>query len=152
MLRKLCLVLLAVLLVAGSVVSLSACGGPTRSVAAYCSFFYGRGSQLQQRWMHVGNGASQNPIGALGSVFAAVPEAASFLHELSQRAPEEIAPDVETLATALHQFSEQAGSAGNDPLGALAGGLIDGIETGGAEQRVNEYTEHHCGEPPGSGG
>lgn len=128
--------------------ALAGCGGPTRSVTAYCSFFYGRGGQLQQRWAKVGNSAAQNPIGALGTVFAELPEAANFLHELSERAPAEIAPDVETLAHALKQVSEQAGTSLSDPLGALASGLMDGIETSGAEQQVNAYTEQHCGGPP----
>jgi hypothetical protein len=138
-----------ILLVASCMVSLAGCGGPTRSVAAYCSFFYGQGGQLRQRWMQLGSGATQNPIGALGSVFGAVPEAASFLHELSLRAPDDIAPDVQTLASALEQFSGQAGSAAADPLGALASGLTTGLATGGAEERVNAYTEEHCGGVPG---
>lgn len=130
---------------------LAGCGGPTRSVAAYCSYFYGEGSTLRDRWIQSANSASQNPIAGLSSVFSALPEAASFMHELSLRAPEPIAPDVQILAEALKRESEQLGSAASDPLGALAGGFVDGLETAGPEQRVNEYTKEHCGPPPGSG-
>ncbi len=131
---------------------LSACGGPTRSVAAYCSYFYGQGSALRNRWIQADKSTGQSPFGELSSIFSALPEAAGFLHELSLRAPEDIAPDVQILAEALKHVSEQEGSAATDPLGALAGGLVDGLETSGPEQQVNEYTEQHCHPPsPPSG-
>jgi hypothetical protein len=140
-----------VLMLAGSCVLLAACGSPTRSVASYCSYFYGEGGHLRERWIKSSNGDSNNPFGELSSIFADLPEAASFLHELSLRAPETIAPDVQTLSEAIKRDSEQMGAAATDPLGALAGGLVDGIETSGAEQRVNEYTKQNCGAPPSSG-
>jgi hypothetical protein len=146
--RKLTKTFLPLLLISG-VVALAACGSPTRSVAAYCSYFYGTGGQLRNRWIQSTNSAGQNPFAALSSVFADLPEAANFLHQLSLRAPEDIAPDVQTLADALKRIPEQAGAAATDPLGALAGGLVNGLATSGAEQRVNTYTLHNCGAPPG---
>jgi hypothetical protein len=143
---------LVVLLLVGSCALLAACGSPTRSVAAYCSYFYGEGGQLRERWIKASNSDSGNPFGELSSVFADVPEAASFMHELSLRAPETIAPDVRVLAEALKRLPEQMGSAATDPLGVLAGDMVDGLETSGAEQRVNAYTEQYCGEPAGSNG
>jgi hypothetical protein len=136
-----------VVTVVGGVV-LMGCGGPSRSVAAYCSYFYGEGQRLRQHWAQTGSNASQDPFGAIASAFAALPEAADFMHQLSIRAPEEIAPDVETLAAALKRLSEQAGVMGTDPLAALAGGLVSGLATSSAEQKVNAYTLQHCGPPP----
>jgi hypothetical protein len=136
------------LLLASGVVALTACGGPSRSVAAYCSYFYGTGGQLRNRWIRASKAAGQDPFAAMSSVFADLPEAANFLHQLSLRAPEDIAPDVQTLADALGRIPGQAGSAATDPLGALAGGLVNGLATSGAEQRVNQYTLQHCGGPP----
>jgi hypothetical protein len=132
------------------VIGLSGCGGTTRSVASYCSYFYGEGTQLRNRFIKSSDANSQDPFAELSSVFADVPEAASFLHQLSLRAPQEIAPDVQVLAQALENFAAQAGSGASDPLGALASGMVDGLETSGAEQRVNEYTLKNCGAPPGS--
>jgi hypothetical protein len=132
----------------GSAVTIAGCGGPTRSVAAYCGYFYGEGGHLRERWLHSGAEAGQNPLGALSSTFAALPELASFMHELSLRAPAEVAPDVQTLADAFSHLAEQMGSAASNPLGALAGGVVDGLAVSGAEQRVNAYTMHHCGRPP----
>jgi len=150
MIRKISRLLPALLLLGGGCVALSACGGPTRSVASYCSYFYGQGSALRDRWLRADSNASQDPFAGLSTVFSALPEASSFMHELSLRAPETIAPDVNTLADAFKQASEQEASAGSDPLGALAGGLMTGLAASGAEQRFNEYTQQHCGSPPGS--
>lgn len=137
------------LAVAGSCLLLTACGGsaPTRSVAAYCSYFYGEGGKLRERWEGA-SGDAENPIAGMSSVFQDIPEAADFLHQLSLRAPEDIAPEVQALADALDHLSEQEGSAMSDPLGALAGGLMEGLAASGSEQRVNEYTLKHCGPPP----
>lgn len=140
--------LAALLALLGSITALAGCGAPTRSVAAYCGYFYGEGGHLRERWLHSGAEAGQNPLGALTSAFAALPELASFLHELALRAPADIAPDVQMLADAYNHLAEQAASAAGDPLGALAGGLVDGLAVSGAEQRVNAYTMQHCGMPP----
>jgi hypothetical protein len=145
-------VVLTALIVTSSSLGLAACGSPTRSAASYCSYFYGQGSQLRNRWIQSTNKAGQDPFAALASVFADLPEAANFLHQLSLRAPESIAPDVQVLAEALKRIPEQMGSAATNPLGALAGGLVDGLQTSGAEQRVNAFTVQNCGAPPGTGG
>jgi len=107
---------------------------------------------LRERWIKASDRNSGNPFAELSSVFADLPEAVSFLHELSLRAPEPIGADVQTLAEALKQASTQMGAGASDPLGALAGGLVDGLEYSGVEQRVNEYTKQNCGAPPDSSG
>jgi hypothetical protein len=132
-------------------VVLAGCGGGTsRSVAAYCSYFYGEGTQLRDRFIKSSSADGKDPFAALSSVFADLPEAANFLHQLSLRAPEEIAPEVQVLAKALENVAAQSGSSASDPLGALGSALVGGVETAGAEQRVNAYTLQHCGTPPGA--
>jgi hypothetical protein len=135
-----------VLILAVSAVTLSSCGGSARSVASYCSYFYGEGGKLRERWLRNSQSSTQDPMAALASVFADLPEAASFLHQLALRAPEDIAPDVQALSDALQHATEANG--GSDPLSALASGLLGGLAATGAEQRVNQYTEQHCGGPP----
>lgn len=136
--------LLAVLTLAGCSAGLVACGGPTRGVVAYCTYLYGQGGQLRIRW----RSASRNPLSALGSAFSAPGELAGFFHKLSERAPEDIAPDVQTLGEAFKRISEQEGAATSDPLGALASAFAEGLASTGAEQRFNEYSLRHCGPPP----
>jgi hypothetical protein len=119
-------------------------------VASYCSYFSDQGRQLEERWSQSSSKADQNPFNDLSSVFADLPEAVSFLHELSLRAPEPIAADVQTLSEALKQASAQLGAGVTDPFGAVAGGLAEGLEYGGVEQRVNEYTKEHCAGLPSS--
>jgi hypothetical protein len=143
--------ILAVLALSGSVLALAACGGPTRSVASYCSYFHDEGNRLRSRWIRAGNSASRDPIGALSSVFGAMPEIAGFMRQLSLRAPREIQPGAEALAESFKHLSEQESSAASDPLGALAGGLVDGLQASGAERRVDAYTQKHCGPAPSSG-
>ena len=132
--------------------ALAGCGGATvtRSSAAYCSYFYGEGTRLHNRFINSTNASGQDPFARLSSVFADIPEAASFLHQLSLRAPQEIAPDVQALAKALDSLPSQAAGAASNPLGALASAFASSVETHGAEQRVNEYTLKHCGVPPGA--
>lgn len=142
--------ILLLMALTGGVLAIAGCGGPTRSVASYCSYFYGKGTQLRNRFIQSSNTNTRDPFAELSSVFADIPEAASFLHQLSLRAPQEIAPDVQVLAQALENFASQAGNAASNPLGALASGMVEGLETSGAEQRVNEYTEKNCGPPTGS--
>jgi hypothetical protein len=142
--RELVVSLAVALLLAGSF-WLSACGAPSRSVAAYCSYFYGEGSKLRQRELQNNDATGQDPFAELANVFADLPEAAAFLYQLSLRAPESIAPDVQVLANALQQTSQQSGGSG---LGLLASGLLNGLAATGAEQRVNQFTEQHCRRPP----
>lgn len=127
---------------------LTACGGssPERSVAAYCSYFYGEGERLRANQANVN---TENPITGLASVLGDIPETADFLHNLALRAPEEISPEVESLADSLDHLSGNMGAAASDPFGALAGGLMEGLAASGSEHRVNEYTLKHCGPPPG---
>jgi hypothetical protein len=144
--RRVVGIFLSFLMAAAGAMTLNACGSQTRSVAAYCSYFYGEGGKLRERWLQNSNRAGQDPMAALAGVFTALPEAASFLHQLALRAPEDIAPDVQTLSDALKHAAEVSGS--GNPLTTLVGGLVNGLTATGAEQRVNLYTSQHCGAPP----
>jgi hypothetical protein len=127
---------------------LAACGGPERSVASYCRFLYGEGSKLRERWSHA---ASANDVFAdLGVMFSALPELGQFMHELAERAPHEVAPSVELLAEDFKHEAASVGSQASNPLGAIAGGLVNGLEAVEPERRFNEFTAKNCGPPPGA--
>lgn len=129
---------------------LAGCGGATRSVASFCSYLYGQGGRLRSQWIQADQKDSQEPLTGLATAFAAVPELAAFMHQLSLRAPAEVQPDVEVLASSFQHAAEQESSEASDPLGAMAGGLVDALQASGAEQHFNAYVQGHCGPPPGA--
>jgi hypothetical protein len=141
-----------VLLVLSVVTSttLIACGGPSRSVASYCSYLYGQGGQMRSRWDRVASTTDQNPLAALGTVLSVPSELSGFLHQLSLRAPADISPEVQALSDAYKHVAEQQSAAVADPLSALASDFVEGLANSGIEQRFNQYSIRHCGPPPGS--
>jgi hypothetical protein len=127
---------------------LTACSG--RSVEAYCATFYGEGSQLRQQWIDAGN--TDDPFGAIGTIFSAPGDLASFFEELEEVAPDEIQPDVEQLRDG---FQEQADSMGDtaagmfdNPFGTALGSFVSGLALSGPAERVDAYTLENCGPPP----
>ena len=144
------LAVLAVAVAIGGGLVLRVWGGPTRSVAAYCSYFYGQGSILRNQWMQAGNNANQDPLGALGSVLGAPNQLANFFHELSLRAPESIADDVQTLSDSYKQLADSEGQDVMNPVGGIASGFVNALATAPASERVDKFTLDNCGPPPGS--
>ncbi len=145
--------LAAATVAAGCGAGSTATGGPagvTRSASAYCSYFYGEGAALRERFIRASEKDASDPVAGLASVFADLPEAASFMHQLALRAPEEIAPQLEALAKDLEGATGQIGSAAANPAGSIGSLFASALASSGAEQRINEYTLHHCGPPPGS--
>lgn len=138
----------ALLGVAAAVTALGGCGGQDRSVQAYCSYFYGRGSQLRNQWIHADQTMKQDPLGAIAALLASPRDLAVFFHQLSLRAPDGISDDVQTLSDAFQNEANSMGSALSDPLGALGQGLLNGLTTLPAEERVNAFTSQNCGPPP----
>jgi hypothetical protein len=124
------------------------CGGQERSVQAYCSYFYGEGSQLRNRWISADQTMKQNPLNAIATLLASPHDLAVFFHHLAERAPDSIADDVQTMSDAFQKESDTMGSALSDPLGALGQGLVNGLTTLPAEERVNAFTQQNCGPPP----
>jgi hypothetical protein len=129
---------------------LTGCGSSERSVANYCHYFYGAGSTLRNQYIHAGANTNSDPLATLGLVLGAPGQLANFFNQLAKRAPEEIAGDVQTIASAFQKEFDQEGSDLMDPLGGLASGLVDGLSSAGAYNRVDTWTTQNCGPPPGS--
>jgi hypothetical protein len=134
--------------IAAAALLLAGCGGQTRSAAAYCSYFYGEGSTLRNRYIQADQNFKRDPLQTIATLLASPGDLASFFHQLSLRAPEDIAPDVERMSDAFQKEADTEGDALSDPLGALGSGLINGLTTLPAEERVNAFTEQNCGPPP----
>lgn len=129
--------------------SLSGCG-TQRSVASYCHYFYGEGSTLRNQWIKADEQTNTNPLGTLIAVLGAPSQLADFFHNLSQRAPTEIADDVQTISNAFKKLSDSESGDAVDPLGGLASGLVTSLSSAGAYERVDTWTERNCGPPPSS--
>jgi hypothetical protein len=129
---------------------ITGCGGPSRSVAGYCSYFYGEGSTLRNQWIKADANTNSDPLTALATVFGAPRQLADFFHHLAERAPNDISDDVQTIADAFKQQADSLGDAAMNPLGGLASGLVNGLASMGAYNRVDAWTRQHCGPPPSS--
>lgn len=128
---------------------LTGCGSTERSVASYCHYFYGAGSALRSQYIQADANTNSDPLRTLGLALGAPGQLASFFTQLAKRAPEEIAGDVQTIATAFQKESDQEGSDLTDPFGGLASGLVVGVSAAGAYDRVDSWTTQNCGRPPG---
>lgn len=133
---------------------LSGCG-TGRSIEAYCTTFYGEGQELRQRWLD--NNATGDPVAGLAQLFSAPRDLAVFFDGLSDVAPDEIRPDVETVRDTFQSqadsMGDKAGDIASGPMGlfgALAGDLASGLAAAPAMQRVDTWTSQNCGPPPAS--
>lgn len=121
---------------------------PTRSVAAYCTTFYQKGSQIRSEYLNVD--ASKNLLGAIADVISAPAQLADFFGDLAAVAPPSIQPQVAEIQAA---FQKEVGGATGDltnPVGGIITGIASAIETGPAWNAVNNWTEDNCGPPPGA--
>ncbi len=128
------------------------CGGGSesqRSVASYCRYFYGQGTALRNRWA-VADNPKADPLTALATLLASPRELAGFFHQLSLRAPGSVAEDLETISSTYKQEAEQTGADASNPLGGFAAGLVNGLSSLPAYERVEQFTNQQCGPPPGA--
>lgn len=128
------------------VVGVSGCGSSERSVAAYCSTFYGDGGQMHARWQR--QAASGDLSQALAMTFTAPGELASFFGRLDKVAPDEVEPDVRTLHDNMQELADGLGSTAGDPVQGLFKSFALSVGSKAAENHVNAYTLAHCGRPP----
>src|SRR5262249_22020508 len=123
-------------------------GGPQRSVASYCHYFFTEGAKIRNQDFKIDRRTKENPLATIGMVGGAPAEMATFFHHLAGRAPTWISDDVQTIYHAFKKEADDAGTDITDPLGGLASGLANGLASMNAYQRVNDWTTRHCGPPP----
>lgn len=124
----------------------------TRSVANYCSTFYGEGEKFRQSAYDAQE--SGDDLAVVSSLLGAPAQLASFFEKLEAVSPDEIQPDVAQMRDVYKKISDQVGEGATTDvyaiLGQLAGGIVLGLSVRAAEQRINEYTLANCGPPPSS--
>lgn len=141
--------LCAIILVGLSAGLLAGCGGPTRSVASYCNYFRTEGNNLRQHYAPLAHDASSNPLQAIAMLLTSPKDLANFFHQLSLRSPSSITGDLEVLSEAYQREANEQSQAIIDPLAGLAGGLVNGLSSAPAAERVNTFTIRNCGRVTG---
>lgn len=131
---------LAVALISALAAGLTACG-PSRSVESYCGVMAEHKDRFVAATEDVG---TADPVSGLTSLVATYGDLNSMWAEAATVAPEEIQADVETVRDAWASQQETAEKMAENPLKGLASGLMTGITSAGATQRVDVYTAETC--------
>ena len=127
---------------------LSGCSSSPRSISAYCTTFYQKGTQFRNEYLNTN--ASADPLGAIVAIVTAPSQLADFFGELDAVAPSSIEPDIAQIHGAFKKEVDGATGDLTNPVGGLLNGLASAIETGPAWNAVNSWTESNCGPPPGT--
>lgn len=128
-------------------IAATACG-PARSTEAYCATM----EKHKERYLSAFEDANANLesgdgaaalVGSAQAV-AAIGDLRTMWRELADVAPSEIQGDVEQIRDVTDDQFERAKEALDDPLGAMAGNLLDGVMSAGSYQRVDTFTRENC--------
>lgn len=134
--------------VVAAAVVLAGCSGEERSVEAYCSTFYGEGSELRDQWTEAGG---SDLLGQAVTLLQAPQDLATFFDKLEKVAPDDIQPDVAAVRDSLKdQIDAMTSIDPGSPWKAALQSMLIGVSSGGSWQRVDEWTLENCGPPPGS--
>jgi hypothetical protein len=127
------------------------CGGPGRSTAAVCHVWDTQGLALHEKYEAAANaeksGGAAGVISVLASAIGAPNELAHLMTQMAEVAPPESQSDFESLSSGLKKMSESEGKAVTDPLGAIAGNLVESAAIAGSYARVNAFILKNCGIP-----
>ena len=137
--------------------ALTACGGPTRSVAAFCSTYRDEKAQFLKRYASTGQPIASNDPQALSKSLKEIMmglqslgDGTIILTKLDKVAPEDIEPDmaavVESWKSMQKTMGDEAGHITNPGglLGDIVKGTIAAVEANGPWTRVSDYTSQHC--------
>lgn len=129
---------------------LSGCSSSTstRSVAAYCTTFYQKGTQFRNQFLNAD--ASNDPLAAIVGLISAPAQLADFFGDLATVAPLSIEPQVAEIQAAFQREVNDATKDLTNPVGGVITGIASAIETGPAWDAVNNWTGTNCGPPPGT--
>lgn len=116
---------------------------PRRTAVSYCKTFETESKKLQDQWKEQSKDGNDF-IGNLSMLAGAPRDLEIFFDKLYKASPDEIRDDVKTLRDGAKKAGEI--NPGNI-IGGLASGLMLGLSTKGAEERVNIYTEKNCNFP-----
>lgn len=121
---------------------------PWRTVKSFCSTYESGKEQLLQQWSQQENQNSDSfskLVNGFATVAGEPADLANLFGKLDNVAPNDIEPDVATLRDAFKKESDAMDSmAGGNILGGLGSGLMLGLSTQGAFNRVGVYITKNC--------
>lgn len=125
-------------------ISLTACGGSTRSPEAYCRAFYETAAPIREHYVEADKEVEKDPLSALVTLLGAPGDLTVIFDRMAEHAPGEIKADTEEARDSLKKQQESLGEALSNPLGAIGSGLIAGLTSSGSFTRVGNYLQEHC--------
>ena len=135
-------------------VLLAACGSG-RSVASVCHVWDTRGLALHDKFEAAAAGerahGSAAMLSGLASIIGAPNELSKLMSEMADVAPADSQRDFESVASLFKKLSESESNSLTNPLGELAGNLVDGLAASGSIDRVNAFLRSNCGIPKHAG-
>lgn len=134
--------LLSCVLISG--VTFAGCGGSGRSAQAVCHVWDTQAVPLGE---HYQQEAKAKPLSLqdLAGVATLPSTLANLMANLEAAAPEPIEGDFQQLQQAFQKEESSIAQASSDPLGAIASGLLSGVQAVGAYKQANAYLRTNCG-------
>ena len=123
-----------------------------RSVEAFCSTYSEEKESYVEKYDKasdaIKSAGEEDPLAGLlgGTVMVAqsLGDTIIIFDKLDKVAPEDIEPDVAAVRDSLKSQLESVSDMASNPLGALVGGLFQGLASGGSWQRVSDYLVENC--------
>ena len=135
---RLCLLATAILAVG----LVAACSSAPPTAADFCRTL----AQQKAKYLATyGNPSSTNPLADLVGALSAIGQWVPIFQALQQNSPPSIEPQVANIVSSLQQEQQDLGNGASNPLDALVGEVMTGIESSGSWQQVSEYAAQHCG-------
>ena len=117
------------------------CSSAQPTAADFCRTL----AQQKAKYLSTYGHPSANGLEDLVQAISAVGQWVPIFEALQQNSPPAIEPQVANIVDSLKQEEQDAGSEVSNPLGALASGLMVGLESSGSWQQVSDYAAAHCG-------
>jgi hypothetical protein len=139
---------LVIVIVLGAGIPLTACSSNPRSAAAVCHVWTTQAVPLHDQYAK--DSSAGLSLASIIDLVGVPDQLANLMGSMGAVAPEPIEGDFQILQSAFQKEASSMGQAVTDPLGALVGGVVNGLSTAGSYTRVNQYIEDNC-TGPGTG-
>ncbi|HKE67973.1 MAG TPA: hypothetical protein VKB55_01895, partial [Nocardioidaceae bacterium] len=120
---------------------LTACSGPSRSAASFCAELKTDTGRMSHRATTAQPGLTSQFGAALGNLG----DFTRMLHQLDDRAPNEIKTDMDQTVKAWDAQQQALSQAAQNPVGAIVSSLASSLFSSSSIRAVDEYAVDNCG-------